>query len=161
MKNSILLIFLIVLVASCAKDSDPTTDQANFTRIYDNNKFDASNYPIDIKQTSDGGFLILGGRRLTDSNFSGAYLMKVDELGMFVSELEVPSDKVAPIGPLLVVNDKYYFFTMTAIGLKTELHEALFARTTIASAFQRMIAHSRSSIARSPGNVHSALSGGE
>lgn len=123
MKNSILLIFLIVLVASCAKDSDLTTDQANFTRIYDNNKFDASNYPIDIKQTPDGGFLILGGRRLTDSNFSGAYLMKVDELGMFVSELEVPSDKVAPIGPLLVVNDKYYFFTMTAIGLKTELHE--------------------------------------
>lgn len=123
MKNSILLIFLIVLVASCAKDSDLTTDQANFTRIYDNNKFDASNYPIDIKQTPDGGFLVLGGRRLTDSNFSGAYLMKVDELGMFVSELEVPSDKVAPIGPLLVVNDKYYFFTMTAIGLKTELHE--------------------------------------
>ncbi len=123
MKNSILLIFLIVLVSSCAKDSDLTTDQANFTRIYDNNKFDASNYPIDIKQTSDGGFLILGGRRLTDSNFSGAYLMKVDQLGMFVSELEVPSDKVTPIGPLLVVNDKYYFFTMTAIGLKTELHE--------------------------------------
>ncbi|MBI3218127.1 MAG: hypothetical protein HYZ44_01305 [Bacteroidetes bacterium] len=123
MKNTILLIFLITLAASCAKDSDLATDKANFTRIYDNNKFDASNYPIDMKQTPDGGYLILGRRKLTDSNFSGTYLMKVDEWGAFVSELEVPSDKVAPIGPLLEVNGKYYFFTMTPIGLKTELNE--------------------------------------
>ncbi|MCE2995157.1 MAG: hypothetical protein ACK5RG_00430 [Cyclobacteriaceae bacterium] len=123
MKNTILLLFLIVLACACAKDADLTTDKANFTRVYDNDKFDASYYPIDIKETSDGGFLILGGRKLTDSNFSGAYLMKVDELGMFVSELEVPSDKVAPIGPWLEVNNKFYFFAMTAIGLKTELHE--------------------------------------
>ncbi|NOS94467.1 MAG: hypothetical protein HOP30_21345, partial [Cyclobacteriaceae bacterium] len=123
MKNYILLIFLIALATSCAKDSDLTTDKANFTRVYDNDKFDASYNPIDIKETPDGGFLILGGRKLTDSNFSGAYLMKVDELGMFVSELEVPSDKVAPIGPLLEVNSKFYFFAMTTVGLKTELHE--------------------------------------
>ncbi|MFM9837724.1 MAG: hypothetical protein ACKVOQ_05625 [Cyclobacteriaceae bacterium] len=123
MKKTILISLLAVLAFSCAKDSDVATDKANFTRIYDNNKFDASYYPIDVKQTPDGGFLILGGRRLTDSNFSGIYLMKVDQLGAYVSDLEVTSDKVAPIGPLLEANNKYYFFSMTPVGLQTQISE--------------------------------------
>jgi hypothetical protein len=123
MKTSIILISVIILVASCAKDSDLATDKANFTRIYDNNKFDASYFPIDIKQTTDEGFLILGSRKLTDSNLSGTYLMKVDKLGAYVSDLEVASDKVLPIGPLLEANGKYYFFSMTPVGLETNLNE--------------------------------------
>ncbi len=123
MKKNILISLLAVIALSCAKDSDLATDKANFTRIYDNNKFDASYYPIDIKQTPDGGFLILGGRRLTDSNFSGTYIMKVDQLGAYVSDLEVTSDKVAPIGPLLEANNKYYFFSMTPVGLQTQISE--------------------------------------
>lgn len=123
MKTYNLLIVLVILFASCAKDADLATDKANFTRIYDNNNFDASYFPIDIKQTPDEGFLILGGRKLTDSNLSGTYLLKVDQLGTYVSELEVPSDKVGPIGPLLVANGKYYFFSMTPIGLATNLNE--------------------------------------
>ncbi len=123
MKNTVLGIFLIALAASCAKDSDPATDQANFTRIYDNDKFDASYYPIDMKQTPDGGFLILGGRKLTTSNLNGTYLMKVDKLGMFVSEQELPSSKTVPTGPWMEVNNAYYFFTMTPDGLKNELNQ--------------------------------------
>jgi hypothetical protein len=123
MKKDILISLLAAIAFSCAKDSDEATDKANFTRIYDNNKFDASYYPIDVKQTPDGGFLILGGRRLTDSNFSGTYLMKVDQLGAYVSDLEVTSDKVAPIGPLLEANNKYYFFSMTPVGLQTQISE--------------------------------------
>lgn len=123
MKKTILISILAVLAFSCAKDSDVATDKANFTRIYDNNKFEASYYPIDLKQTTDGGFLILGGRRLTDSNFNGTYLMKADQFGAFVSELEVPTDKVAPIGPLLEVSGKYYFFSMTPVGLQAQLSE--------------------------------------
>ncbi len=123
MKTYIQLFTLIFLAASCAKDADLATDQANFTRIYDSNKFDASYYPIDIKQTPDEGFLILGGRRLTDSNLSGTYLMKIDKLGAYVSDLEVPTDKVGPIGPLLETNGKYYFFSMTPVGLNIQLCE--------------------------------------
>jgi hypothetical protein len=123
MKYPSLILLLAFMACSCAKDSDIATDKANFTRIYDVNKFDASYYPIDIKQTPDGGFLILGGRRLADSNFSGAYLMKADQLGGFVSDLEVSSDKIAPIGPLLEASDKYYFFSMAPIGFQTQLNE--------------------------------------
>lgn len=122
MKNYTALALLFIAF-SCANESSPTIDKVNFTRIYDNNKFTTSYYPIDMRQTSDGGYLILGGRRLKDSNFTGAYIMKVDEFGGFVSDQEVDSKYINPVGQLLEVNDKYYFFCMTSVGLQTQLVE--------------------------------------
>ncbi len=122
MKKPLLISLLVAFAFSCAKNSDEATDKANFVRIYDNEKFSASFYPIDIKQTPDGGFLILGERKLADStaqardlsapNFSGTYILKVDQFGAFVSQQELGADKVNPIGPLLEANSKYYFFAM-------------------------------------------------
>ncbi len=123
MIRKILVLVLSAIVLACSNNSDPAADKANFTRIYDNNKFEASYFPIDVAQTPDGGYLILGGRRLDDSNFSGVYLMKVDAFGGFVSEKEVDSQFVDPIGPILSANGKYYFFCMTSIGLATQLME--------------------------------------
>lgn len=122
MKNFIALAFLLNVLA-CANEADPEADKANFTRIYDNNKFNTSYYPIDMRQTPDGGYLILGGRRLVDSNFSGVYIMKTDEFGGFVSEVEVDSDFINPAGKLLEANGKFYFFCMTSVGLQTQLVE--------------------------------------
>ena len=123
MNRYILLLSLIAVSASCSNDSDPAADKANFVRIYDNDKFNSSYFPIDIKQTPDGGYLILGGRRLTDSNFSGTYLLRVDQYGAFISQQEIGSDKVAPIEPLLETGGKYYFFSMTPVGLTSQLTE--------------------------------------
>jgi hypothetical protein len=122
MKRYLLPSVILILFVSCSNDSDPVADKANFTRIYDNNKFSASYYPIDIKQTPDGGYLILGGMRLEDSNFNGVYIMKADESGAFVSDKELESDYVNPVG-LLESNSKYYFFCMTPVGLQTQLVE--------------------------------------
>jgi hypothetical protein len=117
-----LLLFALVLFFGCSNEADPTAEKASFTRIYDNNKFNATYYPIDIKQTPDGGYLILGGRRLDNSNFAGIYLLKVDEFGGYVSEVEVDDELVAPIGPLMPHSDGgYYFFCMLDVGLQTQL----------------------------------------
>jgi len=117
----LLIISLIILLGSCLNESDPASDKSNFTRIYDNDQFNSSFYPIDMKQTPDGGYLILGGRRIKDSNFSGIYIMKVDEFGAFISEQEVDEGFVNPIGPLLENGGKYFFFCMTSVGLQTQL----------------------------------------
>ncbi len=122
MKNLTVFGLLLFLIA-CSNESDPVADKSNFTRIYDNDRFNTSYYPIDIRQTTDGGFLILGGRRLKDSNFSGAYVLKVDEFGSYVSDLEVDSELVSPVGQLLEANGKFYFFCMTSVGLQTQLIE--------------------------------------
>ncbi len=117
------LAVITLVIIGCANDSDPAADKASFTRIYDNNKYNASFFPIDIKQTPDGGYLILGGRRIEDSNFSGIYLMKVDEFGGFISEQEVDENFVNPIGPLLESGGNYFFFCMSSVGLQTQLFQ--------------------------------------
>jgi hypothetical protein len=120
-KRTLILAFAVFLFA-CSNESDPIADQSYFTRIYDNDKFNASYFPIDIKQTTDKGYLILGGRRIDESNFTGIYLLRVDAFGNFISEIEV-EDLVNPVGPLLSSNGKFYFFSMTSVGLQTQLVE--------------------------------------
>jgi hypothetical protein len=36
-----LFILALVVLIGCSNDSDPAADKASFTRIYDNNKFNA------------------------------------------------------------------------------------------------------------------------
>jgi hypothetical protein len=112
-KNIFFLILVLVGSAfSCSEESNPTFDTENFTAIFDNNNFDASYFPIDMRETPDGGYLVLGGRKLPDSNFTGIYLMKADKFGNFVKEVEVDETSVHPIGKLTAVQDRYYFFCM-------------------------------------------------
>lgn len=113
----------LFIVFGCSNESDPESDKSSFTRIYDNDKFNGSFYPIDVKQTPDGGYLILGGRRIENSNFSGIYILKTDEFGGFISEQEVDENFVNPIGSLLENGGTYFFFCMTSVGLQTQLFE--------------------------------------
>ena len=109
----------------CANDPDPVAEKSQFVRIYDNTRFNASYYPIDVHQTSDGGFLVLGVRKLRteelSSDFPGVYIMKTDAFGNFVSENLLDNTLVAPIAPILEVSGKYYFFCMK--NLQTQLLE--------------------------------------
>jgi hypothetical protein len=121
--NRILFLIGAFAFSHCANNSDPAADKSNFTKIFDNSQFNASYYPVDMVQTPDGGYLILGGRSLTTSSFSGTYIMTADAFGNFVSAQEVDENLVDPIGNILIANGKYYFFCMTAIGLQTQLIE--------------------------------------
>ncbi len=115
---------LIYIIASgCSNESDPEADKSNFTRIYDNNRYNTSYNPIDMRQTPDGGFLVLASRRLEDSNFPGIYIMKVDEFGGFISEQLVDEQYVNPVGDLIELNESYFFFCMTELNLQSHLME--------------------------------------
>jgi hypothetical protein len=125
MKKTLLLLTISLCSATffigCTEKSDPAYDQENFTSIFDNNQFSAANFPIDLKQTADGGYLILGERKIPESNFSGIYLMKADKNGKFVSALEMDNQFVNPIGNLMTVGDQYYFFCMDGFTLEAQL----------------------------------------
>ena len=112
---------LAALISSCSEESNPAFDMDNFSTIYDNNQFDASYFPIDMRQTPDGGYLVLGGRKLEDSNFTGIYLMKADEVGNFVQEIEVEETSVNPIAKLTEHEGKYYFFSMDAVTQEAQI----------------------------------------
>lgn len=118
---------VMMIMLSCEEESDPRLDEETFVKIYDNNQFNAEFNPIDLKQTADGGYLILATRRLLDTEFLGTYLLKVDNKGAVVREVEVDGEYVHPIPDLMPVADKFYFFCMnrsTAVQL-VEIDETL------------------------------------
>lgn len=120
--TSLLLICtLSLLVFSCVEETTPELEEQKFTRIFDNNQFNVSNTPIDVAQTPDGGYLILSSRRLTDSDFAGVYLMKVNERGGFVSDLQVEEQFVNPIGNLMFLDGYYYFFCMDELAVQAHI----------------------------------------
>lgn len=116
-----LLLAGFLMVTSCVEETNPEFDQKSFTKIYDNNLYTIDYFPIDMVQTEDGGYLILGGRRLEDSNFTGIYLMKADKDGNFVKDIEVDESFVNPIAQLAFVNNNYYFFCMDPLTLQAQL----------------------------------------
>lgn len=119
----LLLVLPILITFSCTEESNPLYDEQNFTKIYDNDQFNSSYFPIDVRQTPDGGYLVLGGRRLADSNFSGIYLMKTDKYGSFEKDMEVDAAYVNPIADLMELNGKYYFFCMEELSLQAQVVE--------------------------------------
>lgn len=122
MLNKLLYTLLIsFLFITCKEeDYDPSS---GFVKIYDTRSFDASFIPIDLKQTTDGGFIILSGRRITDSNFTGIYIMKVDADGTFLNGLELDNSFVHPVGELMNINNSLYFVCMESTTLQTHIVE--------------------------------------
>lgn len=121
MKQLFYLVLSAMLMVSCVEETNPEFDQKSFTKIYDNNLFTTNYFPIDMVQTEDDGYLILGGRRLENTNFTGIYLMKADEEGNFVSDIEVDESFVNPIAQLAVINNTYQFFCMDPLTLQVQL----------------------------------------
>jgi hypothetical protein len=113
MKTKWLIIMNLLWLLSCdIKDNESVNVADSFLRIYDSQNFNASYEPIDIIQTSDGGYLILSGTRQNDTNFLGAHLMKVDENGIFEAQEQLTNGFLHPVDQWLVVNDAYYFICM-------------------------------------------------
>ncbi len=115
------LISVLLVQTACVEETNPALDESTFTKIYDNYQFSASYYPIDIQQTSDGGYLILGGRRLTTTTFSGIYLLKADKFGNFVSDVSIDESYVNPVGDLMKIGADYYFLCMDPLTLQTHI----------------------------------------
>jgi len=125
MKNLVLasILLLSVFAVSCDISDNEAKPEESFLKIYDNNDFNASFIPIDLKQTPEG-FLVLGARRLESSDFSGVYLMKVDKEGKFVAEQELSEELVQPVNSLMQIENKYYFIAMQNVSLQAQLVQA-------------------------------------
>jgi hypothetical protein len=112
----IIAALLAGMLAGCAEETDPVFEKQTFTSIFDHNGFSSAYYPVSLRQTPDGGYLILGERRIARSAFRGTYLLKADASGNFVADASL--DQFAnPIGELMEVGGSYYFFAMDTLSL--------------------------------------------
>lgn len=107
-------ILLLLTLISCSEEETSPTD--SFFKIYDNSNFDLSYDPIDVVETTDG-FIILTGTEISNSDFDGIQLIKLDEEGNFVQESEIET-YVAPTGDLYLnsLDSNVYFFALEPVG---------------------------------------------
>lgn len=112
-----LILFIPVLLATaCLEESTTALDEKAFTRIYDNDQFNASFYSIDMRETPDGGYIILGGKNVEEDGVVNApfkiYILKVDQFGNVERELEIDETYISPVSNLIPINNQFYFFCM-------------------------------------------------
>ena len=101
-------------IMGCSDSEVSPTD--NFVRIYNNELFDISYNPLDIKQTPDGTYIILSTANETDT-----YLLRVSEFGEFISDTIISTPYTNPLSELFLVNGEYHFFSMDNVTLSTYL----------------------------------------
>lgn len=119
-RGATILLALITLASSCSEDSNPDFEKEKFTSVFDNKDYSAAFYPIDCRQTIDGGYLILAERKIPGSNFRGTYLLRVDAFGNFVNDLAL--DQYSnPVGDLMYLRDAYYFLALDTLSLQGQL----------------------------------------
>jgi len=116
LSKHIFIFWLSIFLGACDisrnKDIEPSEV---FVKIYENNQFDNNFTPLDIKQTTDGGYLILG--EYTGSAFSpfpAVYLMKIQADGRFEWEYKATDNYVTPISELLPTSEGNYEFFCSA-----------------------------------------------
>lgn len=113
----VLLFFLCLCFASCDRKTTGTNLTESFKKIYE--KPFTNNYTaIDIKQTQDGGYIILAEVAAEGKAGSYPYLLKIDNQGNFMwdtgdTDNEIFQDYTNPANLLVLKQDQqqqYYFF---------------------------------------------------
>lgn len=112
-KHYIILVVVLQFILGCDVRDNEFEPEKRFTQVYDDADYDAKYYPLDISQTTDGGYLVLAVKGVWDP-----YLMKVDELGAKVWEVHLASPYSNPVPKLLKQSSgAHLFFCMNDNGL--------------------------------------------
>lgn len=120
MKNLIkfpayILFTISVFFTACSVDNEELAPEKEFMRIYHDDNYSASYFPLDVEPTPDGGYLILASY-LPETNSNYAYwntlVIKTDALGEMVWKTSPGDTYKNPVGQLMVKNNQYYFFCM-------------------------------------------------
>lgn len=128
MKANILLCFLFVsIIVSCdinKNDADPAN---SFTRIYEDVNYSIEYYPVDVKESADGGYVVLSAiKRLNDlSNYPNIHILKVDKLGNYEWDYVLGENNQvqysSPVPDLMNINGSLHFVAMDDNTLEASL----------------------------------------
>lgn len=120
MKHITLYLQLIILIcASCDIKKNKEATPTGFLKIYNEDSYSNQYIPLDIEQTTDGGFLILSSTKISTSSFPGIYLMKIDKDGKLLSAKSLSEDYVSAVPNLLKNGNDYYIVCMGQQDLST------------------------------------------
>lgn len=110
------------LMNGCLEESDPAQERNSFVRVYNDSNFGAAYTPIDLVESTEGGYLVLASKRVPNSNYSGVYVLRVDATGRVTNELNSFDNQfVNPIGKMALVNGVFYFVCMRQNNQQAQL----------------------------------------
>lgn len=115
--QSLAIILSALLLPSCSEEDPNLTE--SFFKIYDDSNADLNYNPIDIVETIDG-FIVLTGTELSNTDFMGIQLLKLDDEGNFVNDIDI-DDYVIPVGEVYMIDSISYFFAMNPTTLQAVL----------------------------------------
>lgn len=108
MKRVLIILTITCLLQSC-DESPEFSPHESFVRVINDPSSSFDYHPVAIRQSDDGGYLILGAY-----NEWQTYLMKINSQGRFVWERILPENNVNPVGEFFVVDDSVHFMCMDA-----------------------------------------------
>ena len=120
MKHVFFFAFVVLLIG-CTPDATEEANYQNFTTILDNNEFSTAFYPLDVRQTTRGDYLVLAEKKIPETTFRGVYVVLVDESGRFERELSLDETFVNPIGPLMLMGESWYFVCMDPLNQQAKV----------------------------------------
>lgn len=100
---------LSILLVSCDISNNKVDETSGFSTIYDIDSMSVSVTPIDVKEMSDGGFIILG---YSDKSNGGIFLLRTDKSGHLLWN-KYFTEYINPISELLQVGSDFYFFAIS------------------------------------------------
>jgi hypothetical protein len=71
------ILFLPFLLFACG--GDEFEDTVSFSRILEDGDYSVAYYPVGIRETSDGGTLILAGKNVDPESYPQVVVIKTDE----------------------------------------------------------------------------------
>ncbi|MFA0961320.1 hypothetical protein AB9P05_05915 [Roseivirga sp. BDSF3-8] len=117
MKKTLLFILtsaLFLALQACEISDNEVKPTDPVTRIFETGDFERNYVPIDIRQTPDGGYLMLASVALADSDFQGIYLFKADKEGLVEWE-HLADNYVNPVSELLPDGSNGTLFRLVAM----------------------------------------------
>ena len=119
--HSLLLLLLSGFISCDVKKSDTNPSEA-FSKIYDNPDMNLSFFPVDLEQTTDGGFLILSVYTDTTlSTFPLIQVMKTDKTGKRLWETLVDKAYCSVVPSIMMLGNNYFFICMDAVNQQTRV----------------------------------------
>lgn len=120
MKNTFLLLALTGFIfLSCSEDELEDTD--SFTRIIEDGTYNNAYFPIGIRETTDGGAIVVSAKSSDPENYPEVVIIKVDDEGLWENETSLPDPYVSPIGEIMSTDSVFYFFCMDENNFRTYL----------------------------------------
>lgn len=106
------VLYILVFVTSCS-DEESIAPEDSFSKVYTDDSFDNNFFAIDVVQTADSGYLVLGEYENANVEYRfSPYILKVDPEGEMQWDLKLDAPYQKPIKGMQVSDSAVTFFCM-------------------------------------------------